>query len=306
MKVKHLDLLNIEALPLNTALLIGTFDGVHIGHKFLIEKAKLLSDKVAVLIIYSNKKITKTHQKSGVLMTLDDRVKVFKNSGADSIYLLNLGEELLKLTPAEFIENIIIKLAPNYVVVGSDFHFGFKASGTPDDLISLSKNRYQSLVLDPLYFDKEKVSTSLIKEALLNGETNKASTLLGGYYTLTGLVTKGFGLGNKLGFPTANVALDPAYFLPAHGVYLVRVHVLSNTYFGMASLGYHPTVNEVKLPLLEVNIFDFNQDIYHQPLTVEFLAFLRPELKFDTLEALVTKIEEDRVTCNKLIKEGDY
>ncbi|MFA5660571.1 MAG: riboflavin kinase, partial [Bacilli bacterium] len=167
-------------------------------------------------------------------------------------------------------------------------------------------NHFEVSIIPPMVIDSEKISTSLIKQELLAGNTFKARRLLGAYYRLTGLVTKGFGLGSKLGFPTANVALDPNYFLPRHGVYFVRVRYQDNFYFGMASLGYHPTVNEVNLPLLEVNIFDFKDDIYHQVLSVEFLRFIRPEVKFDSLDALVAKIEEDRAICYKYMNEGDF
>lgn len=306
MIAKHLDLQNIAALNHGTALILGTFDGVHIGHRLLIEEGKKRQKNVAVLLIYTNKKMTKDHQKSGVLTSLEDRVNMFKELGVKTIYLLNLGDDLLKLSPREFVNNVLIPLAPAEVVVGNDFRFGKDAKGSSTDLASFGKDYFMTTDVDPLLYNSDKVSTSLIKDYLLNGDPKTAKFLLGTYYKLTGLVTKGYGLGNKLGFPTANMALDPTYFLPKHGVYFVRVKIKNKVYFGMASLGFHPTVNEVKVPLLEVNIFNFNDRIYHETLCVEFIDFLRPEIKFQNVKDLVTQLNKDHSVCMAKIEEGDY
>ena len=306
MKFQHIDLGSLTKLKQDSSLVLGTFDGVHTGHRYLVKEAFKLNPHVTILLIYTNKKITKDHQTSGVLTTLDDRVNLFHKLHVEEVLLLNLDEKLLALSPEEFISQILVPLGPKDIVIGDDFRFGHRALGTPVLLRELGKNYFGVSIIPPMLIDSEKISTSLIKQELLTGNTFKARHLLGGYYRLTGLVTKGFGLGSKLGFPTANVALDPNYFLPRHGVYFVRVRYQDNFYFGMASLGYHPTVNEVNLPLLEVNIFDFKDDIYHQVLSVEFLRFIRPEVKFDSLDALVAKIEEDRATCYKFMNEGDF
>lgn len=306
MVVKHIDIKHIESFESPTALILGTFDGLHKGHQLLLSEAKKLHENIAILLIYTNKEITKEHQKSGVITTLDDRIRMFKGMGVNAVYLLNLGKDLLHLSAEEFIDKILFAFHPSSVVIGDDFHFGYKAKGTPADLVEIGKSKFHTKVVKPLFIDDQKISTSLIKEKLLSGDTKAAKEMLGYYYSLTGLVTKGFGLGNKLGFPTANIALDPNYFLPRHGVYFVGVTFENQDYFGMASLGYHPTVNEVNLPLLEVNIFDFDKDIYHKALNVRFIKFLRPEEKLPTLESLIAKIKEDRANCDRLIKEGDF
>lgn len=306
MTFKHIGLHNLTKLKPFTSLVLGTFDGVHIGHRFLVKEAFKCNPHVTILLIYTNKRITKDHQTSGVLTTLDDRIQLFSKLQVDEVLLLNLDETLLGLSPDEFVTTILLPLAPNDIVIGEDFRFGHFAAGTPLMLRERGNGYFGVTIVPPLVINDQKISTSLIKQELLAGRAFEARRLLGSYYRLTGLVTKGFGLGSKLGFPTANVALDPNYFLPRHGVYFVRVRYHHNFYFGMASLGYHPTVNEVNLPLLEVNIFDFKEDIYHQALSVEFLRFIRPEIKFDSLDALVAKIEEDRATCYKFIQEGDF
>lgn len=306
MIAKHLDLSRITSLAPSTALVVGTFDGVHIGHKYLVEEGFKAADNVAVLLVYTNKKLTKLHQKSGMLTSLEDRVEIFEKFGVKTVYLLNLGDELLKLEPCEFINKVLVPLAPNSVIVGTDFRFGRGAKGTGEDLREFGKNVFTTRVLAPLYYENEKVSTSLIKELLSKGKPKIAKSLLGRYYALTGLVTKGYRLGNKLGFPTANIALDPSYFVPAHGVYFVRVKFRANYYFGMASLGYHPTVNKVNVPLLEVNIFNFNENIYHDALTVEFIDYLRPEFKFESVDTLIKQLQKDRENCEFKIEKGEY
>lgn len=306
MNVINLDLNNIEKLEANTALLIGTFDGFHRGHQSLLSKAKSLTDDVAVLLIFTSKIRTKEHQKSGLLTTIDDRLNIFKNNMVRTVLLLNLGSELLSLSPLDFIGKIIKPLGPRYIIIGEDFRFGYKALGTPENLKQSDDVEQDTSIITPELYHREKISTSLIKEKLTNGEFEVATKLLGKPFSLTGFVTKGYGLGGKLGYPTANISLDPSLFLPRHGVHFVRVIIEGKKYFGMSSLGYHPTVNEVNFPLLEVNIFNFNADLYHKVLTVEFLVYLRPEEKFNSLDELIAKIAEDRQVCNKLIAKGEY
>lgn len=306
MRALHLDLGNVTPLSPNTALLIGTFDGVHIGHSLLVKEALKKAENVAVLLVYTNKKVTKEHQTSGALTSLEDRVKIFAESGASNVFLLNLGTNLLELSPEEFVNNVLLPLAPSVVVIGSDFRFGKGAKGHAHDLKVLGENHFETLVVSPLYYEGKKVSTSLIKKMLSMGKPDVAKTLLGRYYTLAGIVTKGYGLGNKLGFPTANIALDPGYFVPRHGVYFVRVKFKDNYYFGMASLGYHPTVNVVNVPLLEVNIFEFNENLYHDALVVEFITYLREEVKFDNVKELIVQLQKDRQNCENIIKRGEF
>ena len=150
MIAKHLDLQNIEALGKNSALVLGTFDGVHIGHRLLIEEGKKRQKNVAVLLIYTNKKMTKDHQKSGVLTSLEDRVNMFKELGVKTIYLLNLGDDLLKLSPREFVNNVLIPLAPAEVMVGNDFRFGKDAKGSSTDLAAFGKDYLMTTEVEPL------------------------------------------------------------------------------------------------------------------------------------------------------------
>lgn len=306
MNIKHLKFRSVEALKTPTALVIGTFDGVHRGHLKLLEVAKETGNDVAVLLIYTMKEVVKEHQKSGVLTSLEDRVKRFKEHGVNSVYFLNIENEVARLSPSEFIFHFLFPLRPQAVIVGEDFRFGHKAAGDTNFLRDYCGKLFELIIVEPLLLNDEVISTTLIKQKLKEGKMRGAKEMLGYYYSLTGFVIKGFGLGNKLGFPTANINLDPHYFLPRFGVYLVEVTYENKKYYGMANLGFHPTVNKISMPLLEVNIFDFEGDIYHKVLAVKFLNHLRDEEKLPNIESLIAKIEEDRLECVKLIKEGDF
>ncbi|MFA5485811.1 MAG: riboflavin biosynthesis protein RibF [Bacilli bacterium] len=306
MNIKHLKLRFIEAIKTPTTLVIGTFDGVHRGHLKLLEKAKETGNDIAVLLIYTTKQVFKEHQKTGVLTSLEDRVNMFKKHGVSSIYFLNIENEVALLSPSEFIFHILFPLGPKAVIIGEDFRFGRKAAGDTRFLRDYCGQLFELIIVEPLLEGNEVISTTLIKQKLQEGKMKEAKNMLGYYYGLTGFVVKGYGLGNKLGFPTANINLDPHYFLPRFGVYLVEVTYEDKKYYGMANLGFHPTVNEISMPLLEVNIFDFEGDIYHKVLAVKFLNHLRDEEKLPNIESLIAKIEEDRIKCVKLIEEGDF
>ncbi len=303
MKITNLDIKNVKALARDTALILGTFDGVHVGHLALIKAAQKSCKNSSVLLIYSEKTSFKEHQKQGMLTSISDRISIFKNHQVDEVILLNLTPEIMGLSAAEFVGKILLPLAPHSVVIGADFHFGKGRQGSGEFLKSYMD--FQTIIVPIIYANDSIVSTSLIKSFLQNGELKEAKALLGYDYSLTGFVEKGYKLGSRIGYPTANVKLDDNYFLPRIGVYFVSVLVRGKVYFGMASLGYHPTINEVAQPLLEVNIFDFVEDIYAETLKITFLHFLRNEVKFSTLEDLIAQLKKDEQTCRILISKGE-
>ncbi len=303
MKGTNLDINNIKELKRDTALILGTFDGVHTGHLALVKEAQQTCKQSAVLLIYSSQLIIKNHQKSGMLTSLDDRIKIFENNKVEEVILLNLTSEIMDLSNVLFVEKILLPLAPKAVVIGADFRFGKGREGSGAFLASYPN--FNTLIVSTIYAKGLVVSTSLIKSFLQIGDLKTTKALLGYDYSLMGFVEKGYKLGTKIGYPTANVKLDENYFLPRFGVYFVRVFVRNKAYFGMASLGYHPTVNAVASPLLEVNIFDFVENIYNEGIRISFLHFLRDEVKFSTVEDLISQLKKDEETCRILIREGD-
>lgn len=303
MKITNLDINNINALKKDSALILGTFDGVHSGHLALVEAAKKAAKHCAVLLIYSDNNSFKEHQKQGMLTSINDRINIFKKHQVEQVFLLNLTPEIMGLSNVLFVENILFPLAPKTVVIGEDFRFGKGREGSGEFLKSFAE--FKTIIVPTIYSDGQIISTSLIKNLFQSGQLKSAAKLLGYNYSLIGQVEKGYKLGSKIGYPTANVKLSKDSFLPRLGVYFVSVLVREKNYFGMASLGFHPTVNEVNMPLLEVNIFDFVDNIYNEPLKITFLHFLRDEVKFSSIEELIAQLKKDEETCRILINKGE-
>lgn len=303
MKVKYLNVNEIPVLGEEHALIIGTFDGVHAGHLALIERAKKENLIPVVLLIYTTTKIIKAHQHFGFITTLDDRAILFENAGVDQLFYLNLELELLNMEPVLFIEKVLNKFKVKAIIIGEDFRYGKHARGDIDLLKKHANSTTDIITISPIIFKDQPISTRAIKEKLSAGKLWDAKRMLGRAYTLSGLVVRGYGVGNELGYPTANIMLDSQYFLPRHGVYLVSSIVRGKRHFGMASLGFHPTINQLSAPLLEVYFFDFSGSLYHQTLEIKFHYFLRDEVKFNSREELVAQIDQDRARSLLIIKE---
>jgi riboflavin kinase/FMN adenylyltransferase len=303
MSIVLLDLYNIEPLTKDTALCLGTFDGVHLGHQKLLKKAKELTKNIAVMIIIPPIYKQAIETNSFPLTSLVDRKNIFDSYGVNTLIIATLSKKFKALEPKEFISKVLNKLKPRYVIVGEDYHFGKKALGDVKTLLDANKDFEVCAVSHVLTKKGPKVSTTLIRELLKNGELEEATTLLSRPYEVKGFVIKGHGLGKKLGYPTANIELLFSYQLPKEGVYFVEILLNNIKYYGMANVGLRPSVNPLATPLLEVHIFDFNNDIYKQELSIKFLKYIREEIKQDTIEKLIKQLKKDEQECQKLIKE---
>lgn len=319
-----------------TAVALGKFDGVHRGHQQVIKpicKAAKVGEagKAAEKLSLSSPN-TKQHVYSTVvtfnphpqeffsgkpralLTPLDEKVQQLLKLGVEQLVLLPFDRELCSLTPEEFVQKIIVEqLQATQVSVGHDFHFGSNRSGTARDLqvIAAKYNIPVTIVSLETCADEpsvanstsslSRISTSLIREILENGDVERAKELLGRPYTFIGNVVKGQQLGRTIGFPTANLELPKDKFLPHLGVYGVRVFTAGETEeqlellgTGVMNIGNRPTVNGINTTV-EVHLFDWSGDLYGKQLVVHLEKFLRPETKFASLEALKTQIQLD---CN--------
>jgi len=289
---------NIRPRHEGCVLTIGSFDGVHRGHKtllsHLVEKGRKL-DVPSMLVTFepTPREYFRGDVVPARLTRFREKITLLERTDLDRVLCLPFNERTAK-TPAQWVvdELLVKRLGVRHLVVGDDFHFGHRAEGDYAMLADAGR-RYGFGVgqMDTLALSEERISSTRVREALRQGDFALAEALLGHAYFMMGRVVYGRQLGRQLGVPTANIRLQ-RYRTPLEGVFAVTVSGLERTYEGVANVGVRPTVDG-KEPLLEVHIFDFKEDIYGSLLTVEFKRKIREERKFDGVEALKAQINRD-------------
>lgn len=266
------------------ACTIGNFDGFHLGHQKLMES--LMNSQLSKMVI-SFENLPKYHT---YFMSMEDKIKVLEPYGID--YLIFLSFPLIQMMfPNEFM-TILAKMGIKEVYCGRDFRFGYQREG---DLIDL-KRKFSVIVVEDVYLDSEKVSTSKIRNDLNEGLVEEATKQLGRFYSIQGIVCHGNKIGRTLGFPTANLEVHQ-YYMPKHGIYVCLVSFQGRKYLGMLNIGNNPTLNKQENLRFEVHIFNFTKEIYGEKLSVELVSFLREEEKFDSKEALILQMADDYQRC---------
>jgi riboflavin kinase/FMN adenylyltransferase len=293
-----IDLSNYNETRFNTAIALGNFDGIHIGHQQLINtmisKAKDLGIKSSLLLFKNHTKATIDNNKPNMITSNEQKFKICEELGIDIIYLLDFDDSLMKLSGEDFIKNIIIdKMNCKLLVVGFDYRFGYKASGDSKLLLELGKkHNIDVIVLDPVYKNNEVISSSIIRNLVAIGHMDEVTNILGRPYSILGKVITGKNRGNKLGFPTANIELMDNYVIPKNGVYITNTIVDNKKYLSATNIGYNPTFNEDILKI-ETYILDFSENIYGKTIEVEFIDFLRDDIKFKNKEELINQMNLD-------------
>jgi riboflavin kinase/FMN adenylyltransferase len=290
---------HLPAAGRGASIAIGNFDGVHRGHQALLARAKEEGKKVgaklgALIFEPHPQEFFKPDGPRFRLTPFRAKARLLENYGTDILYALHFDKALASLTAEQFVEKVLIEgLRVRHIVVGADFQFGKGRTGNVQLLKALSAPHGFSVTeFEPVGAGSEhKISSTRIRELLHEGKPDEAARLLGHWWTVEGRVEHGDARGRTLGFPTANVSLEGT-LEPALGIYAVRVEVAGRRYGGAANYGRRPTFDK-KDVLLEVHIFDFNADIYGQQIVVEFVSFLRPELKFASAEELTIQIAAD-------------
>lgn len=289
---------------------IGTFDGVHIGHRYLFGRLETLAVRhlqkpLALYFPLPPKTLLGKHPEMTVLSTPAEKKSLLKEQGPKALALD--FEQCRDMEPSDFFENILMqKYQMGGLLVGPDFAFGKNRHGDCAWLREECAKRHIPFEIAPFYqINGEKISSSLIRKILAQGHIARVNELLGRPYELTGTVIQGHKLGRKLGFPTANLDTGIYKILPL-GVFAVKVRVGRQFYDGFCNIGFRPTVNTIHscLPLVEVNIFDFHQSIYGRKITIWFADKLRDETKFNGLDALVTQLKKDRQTARAVLAEA--
>jgi riboflavin kinase/FMN adenylyltransferase len=297
---------NISKSHKGSIILIGNFDGVHLGHQKLFNLAKSYKKKYSLKIGVINfdpmpKMFFNKSLKNFRLSSIDQKVNLLNNLGVDFIVTKKFDKTFSKTKSINFIKNILSnKLKAKFIFVSNNFRFGNKREGDVKFLIQNEhKYNYQVIKPKPLLINKKIVSSSLIRNYLENGYLEKANKLLDRKWSIKGIVQKGRQVGKKIGFPTCNIDIKD-YVLAKPGVYAVRV-LRKNTFKtlkGIANLGYRPTFNQKKI-LLEVHLFNFSGNLYNKPLSVEFLKFIRKEKKFKNINKLKSQIKLDLKIANR-------
>ena len=283
--------LNAEKSNYETAIALGNFDGVHIGHKYLIEdnirKAMEMNLKPGVLLFNNHtKNVLKKNSKSVPILTSNEqKLKILKDLGVEVVFTMDFNENVMKLSGEEFVENIIIdQLKAKLVTVGFDYRFGHKAMGDCRYLKDLGiKKGFKTNIITPITIDNEIVSSTKIRQLLMEGNIKKANKFLGRYYTIIGQVVKGSNRGAKLGFPTANISPVDNYTIPKIGVYKTITILEEQKYLSLTNIGFNPTFNEKKLKV-ENHILNFNSNIYGKTIEIMFVDFIEKTLNLTLLK----------------------
>ena len=285
-----------------SALTVGSFDGVHLGHKSIFENLIAISEKQnleSVIITFDPhpRKVLGTADKNFKLLTnLDEKIELFEQIGIDQIVIITFTKEFSKLSYRQFVENILVeKLNVREMVIGYDHHFGKDREGGIDKLIELGKiHGFSVKQISPFTTNSKTISSSLIRQLLEEGEIEKANEFLGRQYSIEGKVVKGDGRGREIGFPTANIQLeDEDKVIPKRGVYAVDVVYENKLFKGMMNIGNRPTFNFDPLTL-EVHIFKFNVYIYDAFIKIRFKKYIREEKKFSNVNELKTQLIDDK------------
>lgn len=289
MKVVHIDYRNISAKIEDLSLILGYFDGVHLGHQYLIRQARKLAKHPLAILTFSKpvSSLIDNGKKADVLTSLDDRFKIISKLGVDYYYLFHIDKEFLSLTSEDFVE-LLKKLNVKEVFAGEDFRFGKNRAGD----VNFLKDYFDVEVVDLIKENGEKISSQEIKELLELGRIEEANKLLGHNYQINGTPISGKGIGHKIGFPTINVKMNDNYVLPRFGVYKTIAYLDGIPHLSITNVGVNPTVDMGNLPSIEIHLKDYD-DVSYSNISVEFLEFVRPETKFSSLDELKKQIESD-------------
>ena len=293
----------------NAVVTSGTFDGVHLGHQKILNRLNEVAFETkgesVVITFYPHPRsvISPDNKTINLLSTLDEKIELLEKSGVNHLVIIPFTREFSELSSEEFIQKILIDtIGTKTLVIGFDHRFGKNREGG-FDYLKENKARYGFEIEEIPRHDLENIgiSSSKIRKALHEGDVPTAHHFLGRNYSVSGVIVKGKQLGRTIGFPTANIQVrEIAKLIPADGVYAVKVYYRENEFGGMLNIGNRPTVDGT-YKTIEVNIFDFDREIYGENLTIEFIKKIRNEQKFNGLEELKAQIARDKETCKALL-----
>lgn len=286
-----------------TILTLGTFDGVHIGHKKILNKLTQNTEnekyESLVLTFFPHPRmVLQEHSDIKLLNTIAEKIDLLKKIGIENLVIHPFDETFSRLTAEEFVSTILVdRFHIQKIIIGHDHRFGRNRTADIDDLIAFGKQYdFEVEQISVQEINEISVSSTKIRNALLEGNMALANEYLGYEYVLTGIIIKGKQLGRTIGFPTANLKIEENYkLIPQNGVYIVKSIINEQTVFGMMNIGFNPTVDGQKQSI-EIHYFDFNADLYNQKISVSILHRIRSEQKFESVELLKEQLEKDKKT----------
>ncbi|MDX2001332.1 MAG: bifunctional riboflavin kinase/FAD synthetase [Chitinophagales bacterium] len=302
---------NAEHLPAirNPILTIGTFDGVHLGHQEIIttinQLAKEYDGESVILTFHPHPRLVINPGDTSLKLinTLEEKKALLAKYGVDNLIIVPFSREFSQIPARQYVDDLIWKsIHPKVVVIGYDHRFGKNREGGIELIKAIGNERgFKVLEIEKQTVDDIDVSSTKVRAALADCDIEQANNLLGHHYTLEGIVVKGEQRGRKLGYPTANIQVnDPNKLIPGNGIYAVNIVYAGAEFAGMMSIGTNPTFNNKK-QTIEVYIFDFGKEIYGEALKVIFVAYLRPEEKFDSIEALIFQMQQDELAAKNVL-----
>ncbi|WKN43614.1 bifunctional riboflavin kinase/FAD synthetase [Tunicatimonas pelagia] len=302
----------INPPPHQPVVTSGTFDGVHIGHQKILSRLKELAKEVngetVVLTFWPHPRLILKGDENSLklLNTFDEKAHLLEQLGIDHLVQIPFTEEFSQLSPDEYVQRILVdQLDTKFLVIGYDHHFGRNRQGNFDYLQqNATRFGFEVEEIPRQDIDDSGVSSTKIRQALETGNVATAHSYLGRHYQISGTVVDGDKIGRGLGFPTANISVEEQYkLIPADGIYAVYVFQEEKRYGGMLYIGNRPTLAG-KNKTIEVNIFDFDQDIYGKKLTISFLEHIRGDMTLDSLESLTIQLEKDRAAALAILQSN--
>ncbi|MTH52788.1 bifunctional riboflavin kinase/FAD synthetase [Bacillus mangrovi] len=299
-KISHPHQLQHEELK-EMVLALGYFDGVHRGHRAVMETAREEAESMGaawgVMTFHPHPSVVLRKQQVPEAITpLEDKIEMIAALGAEYLFIVDFSEAFSCLEPQEFIDQYIIGLNVKHVVAGFDFSYGKLGKGTMESMPFHSRGKFGQTTVSKMKDSERKISSTLIREVIRNGNVEYAAALLGRAYSGKGVVIHGDKRGRTIGFPTANIELQEGYIIPPTGVYAVAVKVKGTIHRGVCNIGYKPTFHKERAvkPGVEVHIFDFSGDIYDEQAEIFWYKRIRSEQKFSSADELISRIEKDK------------
>ena len=292
----------------STIITIGTFDGVHLGHQKILKKLNVEAEnnglESSVLTFFPHPRtVLNPNSSLKLINTIEERVSLFKKSKIDNLIVHPFTKEFSELDSEDYVKNILVdQLKAKIVLIGYDHKFGKNRTADINNLKEYGiKYNFEVIEIKAEEINDIAISSTKIRNSVEEGDIQLTNSYLGYEFSFFGKVVKGNSIGKTLGFPTANIKIGTHLkLIPKNGVYLISTIINQKIIFGMMNIGIKPTTNE-NTKSIEVNLFDFNQDLYDTNITIYIKQFLREEIKFDSLNELKLQIEKDKITCNSII-----